>query len=166
MEVSKNSKIWIYQSNRQFTADEEAFVDNWLKSFTKQWEAHGRKLNAFSEIRYSRFIILAVDEGQAEASGCSIDKSVSLMKQIEQELSISLFDRFNIAWKDAAGVHSGSREEFEQKIISGEITENTIVFNNLVQTLGELEEKWEVPFKESWHATVFGSLIKAELNGI
>lgn len=161
MELSKNSKVWIYQSNRRFTADEELFIFNWVESFTSQWEAHGRKLNAYSEIRYNRFIILVVDEGQAEASGCSIDKSVSLMKQIEQEFNITLFDRFNIAWKDEKGIHSCGRDEFEQLIIAGQITENTIVFNNLVQTLGDLESNWEIPFKNSWHANIFGSLINA-----
>jgi len=29
----------------------------------------------------------------------------------------------------------------------------------MVQTLAELEKKWEVPFKNSWHSTVFAHLI-------
>ena len=28
---------------------------------------------------------------------------------------------------------------------------NTVVFNNLVNTVGEYKLKWEVPVKESWH---------------
>lgn len=102
-----------------------------------------------------------VDEEQAGATGCSIDKSVNLMKQIEEELDINLFDRFNIAYRDVNGIRSCSREEFENLISEGKITENTIVFNNLIQTVAEVENNWEIPFKNSWHPRVFGDLIKA-----
>ena len=41
--------------------------------------------------------------------------------------------------------------EQEEKAVS----ENTIVFNNLLNTLGELKEFWEVPASESWHNRFF-----------
>ncbi|MEJ6979778.1 ABC transporter ATPase [Pedobacter sp. P351] len=161
MEISKNSRVWIYQSNRPFSLTEEHGVKEKLNDFTSQWQAHGNALTAKAEIRYNRFVILMVDEQQAGATGCSIDKSVNLMKHIEEELDINLFDRFNIAYRDENGIKSCSREEFEKLITEGKVTEDTIVFNNLVQTLAELEQNWEVPLKNSWHARVFGSLINA-----
>jgi len=45
-------------------------------SVTISWTAHNNQLKAKGEIRYNRFLILIVDESQAGASGCSIDKSV------------------------------------------------------------------------------------------
>ena len=155
MEISKNSRVWIYQSSRPLTLDEENIIQSKLNVFISQWEAHGNMLAATAEIRYNRFIILMVDETQAGATGCSIDKSVNLMKQIEEELKLDLFDRFNIAYRVDNQIHSCSREDFEKLIIEGKITENTIVFNNLAQTLNELDTSWEVPFKNSWHARVF-----------
>jgi hypothetical protein len=161
MEISKNSRVWIYQSNRPFSLHEEHRIKQKLDGFISQWEAHGSKLTAKVEIHYNRFIMLMVDEEQAGATGCSIDKSVNLMKHIEEEFDINLFDRFNIAYRDSSGIHSCTREEFEKLVSEDKITENTIVFNNLVQTVSELESKWEVPFKNSWHPRVFGNLIKA-----
>jgi hypothetical protein len=155
MVISKKSRVWIYQSNRPFSATEALSINQKLNDFVSQWEAHGSKLTAKAEIRYNRFIVLMVDEEQAGASGCSIDKSVNLMKQIEQEFHVSLFDRFNMAYRDADQVKSCSREEFEQLIAEGEVTGDTVVFNNLIQTVAELDSHWEVPAKDSWHMRVF-----------
>lgn len=160
MEISKKSRVWIYQSNRLLTLNEEHLINVSLSSFINQWEAHGNKLTAKAEVRYSRFIILMVDEEQAGATGCSIDKSVNLMKHLEQEFNITLFDRFNIAYRKPDGIYSCGREEFEKLIADGTVTEDTIVFNNLIQTVKELETSWEVPFKHSWHSKVFGNLMK------
>ena len=110
-------------------------------------------------VKYNRFIMLLVDEDQAGATGCSIDKSVHLMKQIEQEYHINLFDRFNLAYRTDSGIASAPRAEFEELIKTGVIDENTILFNNMVQTLTDLQTKWEVPLKDSWHMQFFGGLL-------
>jgi len=155
MQFSENSRVWIYQSNRPFKANEELTIQNALDDFAAQWQAHGQQLAAKAEVRYDRFIILLIDEKQAGATGCSIDKSVQLMKRFEQEFDIDLFDRFNIAFRKGNEIQSANRKEFESLIQKGEITENTMVFNNLVQTKKDLETNWEVPFRNSWHARVF-----------
>jgi len=161
MEISKKSKVWVYQSDRPFSSKEESSISEIINNFINQWEAHGSKLASKAEIRYSRFIILMVDEEHAGATGCSIDKSVNLMRQIEDRFELNLLNRFNIAYRDENRISSRNRDEFEALITEGKVTENTIVFNNLVQTVEELDTKWEVPFKNSWHAKVFANLINA-----
>lgn len=161
MNFSENSRIWIYQSHRELDSAELSRIEPILNSFTADWTAHNNQLKAKAEIRYNRFIILTVDENQAGASGCSIDKSVNLMKSLEQEFNISLFDRFNIAYRTADGITSVTRNDFEELIKHGLVNPETIVFNNLVATLKDLDTKWEVPFKDSWHAQVFASLVTA-----
>ncbi len=161
MNFSDNSRIWIYQSNRELAAAEVAKLQNILDDFTIGWTAHNNQLKAKAEVRYSRFIVLVVDESQAGASGCSIDKSVNLMKALEQEFNINLFDRFNIAYRDGDTIKSVGRFEFEDLIKQGAVNADTIVYNNLVATLADLDTKWEVPFKDSWHKQVFGGLVTA-----
>lgn len=155
MNISENSRIWIYQSDRAFSPAEEQAVRQQLNEFTGQWKAHGQELLTEGTVLYGRFIVIAVDEQQAEASGCSIDSSTRLIKDLEKKLGVDLFNRFNMAYRIGDEVISCSREEFEQLISEGKITEDTIVFNNLIQTAGELKNSWEIPFKESWHARVF-----------
>ena len=148
-------RIWIYQANRPLTVDDSAKVLDKLDVFTSQWKAHGRPLAAKAEIRYDRFIILMVDDAIAPPTGCSIDKSVYLLKEIEQETGLDLFDRLQVAYRDPEGIKVVPRDAFEALIAADEVTADTIVFNNLVATYPELESHWEIPLRDSWHAKVF-----------
>lgn len=153
--INLQSRVWIYQSNRVLKPQELAQLNTTLNTFTKEWTAHNQQLKAYHEIKYNRFMVLIVDETQAGASGCSIDKSVRLMKEIESEFDLNLFDRFNMAWKEGEEIQSGNREEFEQKIKEGKINSETIVFNNLMPDYANYLENWETPFSNSWHSKVF-----------
>lgn len=159
MRFSEQSRVWIYQSDRELYDDEIKQLHEILNKFTAEWTAHNNQLKAKAEIRYKRFLILIVDESQAGASGCSIDKSVNFIKRLEQEFGIDLLDRFNLAYRAGEKVLSAPRHEFEELLRSGKINSNTIVYNNLVQNLEQLETKWEVQFKDSWHNQLFGNLI-------
>jgi hypothetical protein len=159
MQFSEHSRVWIYQSDREFTAAETGQLQQLLDNFVHAWTAHNNQLKAKAEIRYNRFLILFVDETQAGASGCSIDKSVNFIKRLEQEFGIHLLDRFNLAYRDGEKVLSAPRHQFEELIKNGKINTGTIVYNNLVQNLTELDTKWEVPFKDSWHIQLFRDLV-------
>jgi len=159
MSFSPQSRVWIYQSDRKFTSNEENEILNKLASFTNQWKAHGNELQAKAEIKYGFFIVLVVDETQANVTGCSIDSSVRLIKEIEQEYGVDLFNRFNLAYRVDGEVVVNNKEDFETLVNIKQINPETIVFNNMVQTLADFETKWEVPFKNSWHSTVFSHLL-------
>jgi hypothetical protein len=159
MIFSENSRVWIYQSDKELTTAQVQQLQQQLNSFTTGWTAHNNQLKAKAEIRYNRFIILVVDAGQAGASGCSIDKSVNFMKQIEKQFDISLFDRFNLAYRSGNEIFSVPRDTFEELLKQKNIDKDTVVFNNMVQNLKELETKWEVPFRDSWHIRLFSQLV-------
>ncbi|HEY1010966.1 MAG: ABC transporter ATPase [Daejeonella sp.] len=159
MNISENSRIWIYQANRILSETEKQKIQQKLDNFTSQWQAHGHSLAAHGEIRHKQFIILSVDEQVAGATGCSIDKSVYLMKEIENEFNLDLFDRFRIAYRDGENVINCSRKEFEDLLDRGDLNSDTIVFNNMVSTRKDLLTSWEVPVKNSWHGSVFADKI-------
>lgn len=150
-------RIWIYQADRFLTAAEQTLIIDKLQEFTGQWRAHGKKLTATAEIRYDLFVILMVDEAAEMPSGCSIDKSVYLLKELEETLGVGLFDRLRVAFRKEknAPIQIVGKDEFEGLIDRGEVTDQTIVFNNLVPGYLDLSEKWEVPLSQSWHARVF-----------
>ncbi|MHB1179346.1 MAG: ABC transporter ATPase [Daejeonella sp.] len=159
MSISENSRIWIYQANRSLSNEEQVLIQQKLDDFTSQWLAHGHSLAAQGEIRHQQFIIISVDEEVAGATGCSIDKSVYLLKEIENELDLNLFDRFRIAYRIGNEVVSCSRQEFEQLINTGKVNSETIVFNNMISSRKELERSWETSLKNSWHAQIFADQI-------
>lgn len=159
MQFSENSRVWVYQANRKLSGKEVNDIQRQLSDFTTIWTAHNQQLKARGEVRYDRFIILIVDETQAGASGCSIDKSVRFIQNLEQQYGINLLDRFNLAYREGAEVLSAPRHDFENLLKQGAINSQTVVFNNMVQSLAELDSKWEVPFKDSWHMQLFGELV-------
>ncbi len=159
MHISENSRVWIYQSDRVLNPEEEQRIQQRLDDFTSQWLAHGHQLAAFGEIRHRQFLILSVDEQVAGATGCSIDKSVYLMKEIEKEFGIGLFDRFRIAYRDGEQIVNCSKTEFEERLNKGELNSDTIVFNNMISSRKELDSGWEVAMKDSWHGQVFGYML-------
>lgn len=161
MIFSPQSKVWIYQSDRKFTSIEVAAIQNILNEFTAQWKAHGHQLKAKGEIIYNYFIVLTVDEDVANTTGCSIDASVRIIKDIETKFNVDLFNRFNMAYKLDNEVYVLNKEDFETLITAKQITNETTVFNNLVQNLAEFEQTWEVAIKDSWHKNIFAEQLNA-----
>lgn len=107
------------------------------------------------QILHHRFIILAVDEQQTQASGCSIDSSVAFVKEVEEKFStpgqpLSLFDRSLVAFKQEDGIYTLPLNEAKKQIAEGIITANVLTFNNLVPTKAQLETDWVIPVKKSW----------------
>ena len=149
-QMPPHSRTWVYQSDREFTDEEIKSIQQKADQFTEEWTAHNLQLRACCVILHKFFIVLIVDEQQAEASGCSIHKSVHFLKKLETEYHISLFDRMKIAYKVGDKIHLSSRYEFEKLQT---VNEHTIVFNNLIGTKRELESSWEIPLKDSWVRT-------------
>ena len=149
------SRIWIYQSNREFSSEEVNVITLNAKNFIENWTRHGDDLKGSFTVVYNRFVIIAVDDYFANVSGCSIDASVRFIQQIQSELNIDLLNKLHIAFKTNDDVNSVSLNDFRLFIASDKITQDTIVFNNLVNTKADFESKWEVPAKESWHQRLF-----------
>lgn len=158
MESIKNmpsdARVWVYQSNKELTDQQVKSIKAEGLKFISDWTAHGAELKASFEVLYNRFIILAVDEKQATASGCSIDKSANFIKQLEKEFNLNLFDRMEVAYREGDKIVTSSLNEFEKLADQGKINEDTIVFNNIVITKSAFETEWEIPLKRSWQGRV------------
>ena len=155
-ELSSQSKVWIYQSNRVLSNSEVTEIQDAVNNFTKQWAAHGKGLKAFGKVYHQRFIVLMVDETAQGASGCSIDSSVHFLKELQQKYNVNLFDRLNMAYRNSSNeIATADRNTFQKLVNMGEINDHTIVFNNLVRNKLDFETKWEIPMAESWHKRIF-----------
>ena len=143
------SKIWIYQSNRKFTEEEWTAIESDLKTFIESWSAHGTGLEASYLLKYYRFIILAVNQEVQMATGCSIDKSVEFIQSLENKYAVDLLDKMNVTFKLGEHIAHKPLIEFKKMAKDKAVSENTIVFNNLVNTIEEWNDNWEVPAAES-----------------
>ena len=154
-QLPDSARVWIYQSAQPFTPARQAELAAVLEDFTSGWESHGIPLHASFQIRFSHFIILAVDETYKDASGCSIDKSVNFLQELENRLGLNLFDRSRQAFLVENQVQFVEVKNLKQEVQSAKITPETLTCNNLVATVGQLRDGWLLPAKESWLARYF-----------
>lgn len=149
--LPNNSRVWMYQSDRVFTNQEIDFIATKATAFIEQWTRHGDNLKGSFAIKYNQFLVLAVDEGFNNVSGCSIDASVRFVKELENELQIDLMNKLNVSFKDGNNINIVKLADFQKFAKEQRVTKETIVFNNMVQTKEEVENNWEIPASKSWH---------------
>lgn len=150
--LPEESRVWIYQANRSFTEQELDEIKSKLDTFIENWTAHGSDLKSGYTIKYKRFIIIALDQSINQATGCSIDASVSFIQQLEKDYQVDLLDKMNVSYKQGEYVAYKPLSDFKKMVKEKAVSKNTIVFNNLVTNIVEFKENWEVPASESWHS--------------
>lgn len=154
-DLSDSSRLWIYQCNRSFSELELQDISNQISEFLTSWTAHGADLQAGFEIKYKRFIVIALDQNKNHATGCSIDTSVHFIQGLETQYNIDLLDKLNVSYKQGEFIAYKTLKDFKKMAKDRAVSSKTVVFNNLVQTKAEFLEFWEVPASESWHARLF-----------
>lgn len=155
-ELSDEARVWVYAANRPFGPAELHPLLQGLTTFVESWTAHNKALKASFELIENQFIVLAVDEDQHQASGCSIDKSVHFLQVIESEFGIELFNRTLVYYYAGEQLLTTNRSHFDSLMQKGEVHGESTVINTLVFSKKELKEKFRLPLHASWHAKVFG----------
>ncbi len=150
--LPEDARVWIYQSNRSFSETELEAITLKLTAFITSWTAHGQNLESGFEIVYNRFIVIALNQSINTATGCSIDASVHFIQQLEKEYAVDLMDKMNVSYKQGEFIAYKTLLDFKKMAKDKAVSKNTIVFNNLVNTIAEYNEHWEVPASESWHS--------------
>ena len=150
--LSPTSRVWVYSSNRPFSDADVPEIRAQLKEFAQQWVSHNRQLRADADVLHNRFVVLMVDESQADASGCSIDQSVAFLKSLQAEYGVDLFNRMIFSYQDASGqVHSVDRDTFARLYATEQISDDTLVFDPLVGTKADMDQVFLKKLSQSWH---------------
>jgi hypothetical protein len=151
----EESKVWIYQASRLFSLSEALEIELMLKDFTARWLSHGTPVKGAAYLFFGQFIILMADEQATGVSGCSTDSSVRLIKEIEKDFGVSMFDRTTMGFVVKDKIELLPMSQLQYAIDNGFISGDTFYFNNLVKTKKELEENWIMQLKDSWLAKRF-----------
>jgi hypothetical protein len=148
--LPSDARLWIYQSDRALNEEEEKFLTSELKAFCEQWQAHGQPLQTSFKIEHHHFVILAVDENYNDASGCSIDGSVRILKSMQQEKDIDFFNRSRVAFLLEGEIKSFPLPELKNLFASGRLAASSPTFNNLVATKSDFDKGWLTTVEKSW----------------
>lgn len=154
-QMSDSSKMWIYQAERPFTDEEIVEIEKASRVFIENWQAHGHALKAAFKIEDKQFVILAVDEAHAPASGCSIDDSVTFIRNLEQKLDVGLLNRSNVALQIDGSVVIMPLKEIKSQIDGGKINRDTLVFNGFIDKMKDFRDSWTQPAAQSWMSRYF-----------
>jgi hypothetical protein len=153
-DFNDRSRVWIYQCSRMLGLGEALQIEPILQDFVASWKSHGAAVKGYANLLFGQFIIIMADESQSTTvGGCSTDSSVRMIKQIEQDLKLDMFNRQNLSFIIKDKIQILPFAQLNYAVENGFITPDTLFFNNLVATKKELIDKWIVPIKDSWLAT-------------
>ncbi len=147
-----DNRVWVYLSETILDDATSASLKTDLQHFLAGWNAHGTSLSSSFEISHNRFIIIKADEEKFAASGCSIDKQFQFIKATEKKYNLSLLNRLIIAYKEANEIKVVHSSKIPELLSSGQINENTIIYNVAVANESELVTNFEIPLSKSWLA--------------
>ena len=148
--LSEEAKVWVYPSSRKFYPQEIDELKEKLQSFVEAWKQEDEDFKASFELKYDRFVVFSAEE-DAQLTNADIDQQVAFILQLQQEYEVELLDKMNVCFKQGEFIQYKDVKEFKTLLKKKSVSAKTVVFDNLVQTKGELENYWEVPITESWY---------------
>jgi hypothetical protein len=151
-ELPENSHVWVYQSDRTMKENELDYIRTHTGEFISCWESHGTPVPGSYKILYDRFLVIAADESSFTVSGCSMDKSVHFIKGLENELSISFFDRLLLPFMIRNAISFYKMNSLKDLINKGEIHEDDIFLDTRVSNIHELNNSFEIKAIDSFLA--------------
>ncbi len=142
-QLPDTSRVWLYVSDRPFDATESNYIQDVLSDFTQnKWATHGTKLMASGSVLMNQLVVLAVDEEVMNASGCSIDSSVRLMKQLGTELKVDFFNRLFVLISKESEIKRVHFQDLNQYAYWK-------LLNPMVSSLEEVRNRFLIDVKES-----------------
>ena len=149
-------RVLIYPASRPFTAKESKAITEKLYDFLAGWKAHEKPLTASFKIERNQFIVIAVDEEKEAASGCSIDSLNGIMREIDAEFQLGLFDRMKASFIEDGIVKTMKLQDFRNAVKKNQLSENIAVFDFSKATYDEFLEEFLLPLKKSWAGMYLG----------
>lgn len=143
-------KVLIYPASRAMTAKEVKEITEKLYDFLPTWNAHGKSLTSSFKIEHKQFIILSVDEEKAQASGCSMDSLNGLMRKIDNEYQLGIFDRMKACYLQEGEVKTMKLSDFRDAVRNGSLSEGVEVFDFSKDTYVNFLSDFLLPLKRSW----------------
>lgn len=152
-----DARLWVFAAARPLDDEHQRALVSHADAFLARWAAHGAPVVGGRELRHGRFLLVGADERATGVSGCSIDTLFRTLGQLEAQMGVPMRDGSLVYYRDEAGeIQAEPRPAFRRRAAAGGVTEDTIVFDNTIGTVGELRAgAWEKPLRESWHARAF-----------
>ena len=155
-QLPDDARLWIFPADRALSDAEQARLLTEVDRFIGQWGAHDVALTAGRELRYDRFLFVAVDQRKAGASGCSIHALFRQTTALEQDIGIELVNHTPVMFRQGSDIERVPRDQFAKLAAAGKVDFETTVFDNTLTRVGDIRGgRWETRLANSWHARAF-----------
>lgn len=151
---SDTSKVWIYMADRAFTDIEATEIKVQLADFSNQWTSHGQPVFGQALLLENRFILFVADEAKSGVSGCSIDKTVAVIRDITNTYRVNLMDRSIVAIQQDGKIAVMTLAALQEGVEEKKYSDDILIYNTLLTTKAELVGEWLIPYKVSKFATM------------
>ncbi|MFM8838794.1 MAG: hypothetical protein ACKOHH_09230 [Bacteroidota bacterium] len=160
-QLPATARLWVFTSPVPLDTD---LIHPALQTFVQSWTAHRQDLRASGSLYQGYFILVAVDESQTAASGCSIDKATHFVQDLGQSLNLNFLEKRRYFYRngdqsihavDSQTIQAVDHQTMQALVQDGRVTPTTLVADTLVNKVGDLDRLW-LPFGESWHRRLFG----------
>lgn len=156
-QLPDDARLWIFSAERALKDAEQAQLLTVVDRFIDQWGAHGVPLTAARQLRYDRFLFVAVDQRTAGASGCSVDALFRQVRVLEREFGAELLNDAPVVFRQGGTIERVPRDRFAELAAAGTVDRDTTVFDNTLTSVGDVRAgRWETRLGASWHARAFG----------
>ena len=145
-----DARVWIYQGNKAIPDEELSGLHHRILEFAENWSSHQVPLSATGTILHNRFIVLVVDESKAGVSGCSMDKATHFVQAIGYKYGVDFFDRNRYTYLEGEELHHVTADDLKSLYDQGRISDDTLIYDNLVNNKRAFIDGWVKPIGESW----------------
>jgi len=128
-----DQRTWVFVADRKMNEEEAIRINDELQRFVSNWKTHGKPIDASGFCFEYAAIVIAANEAEVQASGCSIDKINQLVRSLGSTLGIDFFNRFNVLTRTDSG--EWHIERYSPHIANTCINANVISLNQLNQLI-------------------------------
>lgn len=151
-ELPDDARLWVFAASDRITGERMSELLDAVDEYLAEWKAHGDPLTCAREWRDDRFLVIAVDQSSAGASGCSIDALFRILQQLQGRVGTSLVGGGRVFFRNRAGeIEATSRAGFADRAVSGDVDADTIVFDTTVTSANDYRHGFERRAGETWH---------------
>jgi hypothetical protein len=149
-QLSDQAPIWIYQADEPMSDAQVDAVMQRTNVFLANWTSHGRPLQGGAVIKENIFLVVGIEKPTHNLSCCTIDSVIHLLHELRVDLRINFLNRDRVIFKQGEQILAVPISQVKKKIQQGELTSDTLMFDNTITDKADLVDKWLVPIKNSW----------------
>ncbi len=147
------ARLWCFGASQRLDDHQTQRLQDSMADFVSEWTAHRRDLRAGFTLLHGHFLLVAVDESAAGASGCSIDALMGRLRSLGTALDLDFLDSMPVWYRDPSGrIGTTSRAGFTDLGRSRKVSASTPVFDLTLTKLADLRAgRLEATAGDTWH---------------